>query len=176
MPAIRPYPAELEKRVRIGKQSFVFRAIRPEDEPLMEKLFRSFSEETVRLRFFHPIKEMTHEMLTRYCFNDYDREMAIVVEKPGKGRKLLGVGRFMKDVGNESAEFAVVVTDAFQRKGLGRELLEYVVEIAGARGIKRLWALVSCENQAMVELAKSRGFEARFDAEERAYRLEKKIN
>ena len=119
---------------------------------------------------------MTHEMLVRYCFNDYDREMAIVAEQGrGKRKRLLGVGRFMLDAGNESAEFAIVVTGAFRRKGLGRELLEYVEEIAGARGLKRIWGIVSSENKAMIELAKNKGFEARLDPEKHAYRLEKKL-
>ena len=175
VPAIRPYPAELEKKVRIGKESFVFRAIRPEDEPLMEKLFKSFSKETGRKRFFHPIKKMTHEMLVRYCFNDYDREITIVVEKPGKNRRLLGVGRFIKDAGGESAEFAIAVTDVFQKKGFGRALFEYAEGVARARGLKRIWGLVSGENMAMIAMAKSMGFEAKPEKEERACRLEKKL-
>jgi len=87
----------------------------------------------------------------------------------------LGMGRFIKDAGGDSAEFAIAVTDVFRREGFGRALLEYAEGVARARGIKRIWGLVSSENMAMIALAKSMGFEAKFEKEERAYRLEKKL-
>ncbi|MFH1722364.1 MAG: GNAT family N-acetyltransferase [Candidatus Altiarchaeota archaeon] len=153
---ITPYPRNLiEGWVMKTGEKVNLRPIKAEDEPKMKALFKSFSEKTIRYRFFHPIKEFTHEMLIRYCHIDYDREIAIVAEKGGK---LLGVGRLMIESTGESAEWAVVVTDAWQNKGLGTKLVSKVVGLARKKGLKSVYATVIKENKAMTHVAKKLGF------------------
>ncbi|MBN1940933.1 MAG: bifunctional acetate--CoA ligase family protein/GNAT family N-acetyltransferase, partial [Candidatus Diapherotrites archaeon] len=175
--AISPYPKELSKKFKVGKESFLFRAIRPEDEPKMKALFDTFSEKTVKNRFFHAIREMTHEMLIRYCFNDYDREIAIVVEMPRKkGKPLIGVGRMMKDIGKNSAEIALVVTDKFQHQGIGEKLLKYLEKIAKQKGIVKLWGVTSTESTGMLRITKDLGYSTARVPGENEIRIEKKIS
>ena len=108
----------------------MLRPIRPEDEPLLVKFHGTLSERSVSLRYFHAMKytaRVAHERLTRICFIDYDREMALVADRknPESGEhEIIGVGRLSKIRGTEDAEFAIVVSDPFQRLGLGTELLE----------------------------------------------------
>ena len=128
-PAIRPYPTQYVTTwtARDGSQ-LVLRPIRPEDEPLLVAFHDTLSERTVSLRYFHAMKLSTrvaHERLTRICFIDYDREMALVAERkdPETGRhEILGVGRLSKLRGTDEAEFALLVSDRFQRQGVGTAL------------------------------------------------------
>ena len=131
-PAIRPYPVQYVTPWRLkNKMPVVIRPIRPEDEPLLVKFHETLSEESVYHRYFTALKlsqRIAHERLTRICFNDYDREIALVAElKPAKkndGRKILGVGRLSKLHGVNEAEFAVLVSDDRHGLGLGTELLK----------------------------------------------------
>ena len=118
---ICPYPREYERTVQMkGGRSVLLRPIRPEDEPMQEEMFRTFSTETKRFRFFGPIKEATHEMLVRYTQIDYDREIAIIAELTEEGRKkMAGVVRLIADPYNETAEYAIVIGDPWQGQGLG---------------------------------------------------------
>ena len=113
------------------------------------------SERTIHFRFFHAIREITHEMLIRYCHNDYDREIAIVAESD---IGLMGVARLMFDPGEESAEFAVLVTDKWQNRGLGSKLVEKIINIARTKGLNKVYATVIKENYAMKHVAEKLGF------------------
>ncbi len=111
------------------------RPIKPEDEPLWMELLNSFSEETIRFRFFHPIREITHEMATRYCYIDYDREIGVVIEiDEGQRKRLIGVGRLILYMDKQVGEFAVAVTDAWQRKGAGSQMIDFCIEQSGCGG------------------------------------------
>ena len=113
------------------------RPIRPEDEPAMVQFHETLSERSVYLRYFHLMnleQRITHERLTRICFIDYDREMALVAERrnPETGEtEILGVGRLTKIHGTNEAEVAVLVSDKWQGRGLGKELLARLL-IVGA--------------------------------------------
>jgi len=153
---ITPYPRELsEEWTNASGGRYLLRPIKAEDEHRLRDLFQSLSPKTIRYRFFHPLTEVTHEMLIRYCHNDYDREIAIVAEKDGK---ILGVSRLMFDPGEDTAEFAVVVTDKSQNKGLGTKLVSRIVEIAREKGLTKVYATVIKENFAMTHVAKKLGF------------------
>ena len=112
------------------------RPIRPEDEPLMVKFHETLSERSVYLRYFQPMKlsqRTAHERLTRICFIDYDREMALVradAIRHGE-REILGVGRLTKIHGTNDGEVAVLISDKYQGRGLGKELLARLL-IVGA--------------------------------------------
>lgn len=109
--AIRPYPEEFTKRTKLKDgTSILLRAIRPEDEPMWHELLRSCSPESLHLRFRYMFKATTHEMATRFCFIDADREIAIVAEiEVEDERKLIGVGRLVADADHREAEFAILI-------------------------------------------------------------------
>ncbi len=155
--SITPYPRDLIEtwRDKAGND-VLLRPMKPEDEHKLRDLFHSFSEKTIHYRFFHPIKEVTHDLLIRFCHNDYEREIGIVAEFEGA---FLGVGRLILDPGDYSAEFAVVVTDAWQNKGLGSKLVKKVVDIAEKKHLEKVYAVVIKENQPMIHVAKKLGFE-----------------
>ncbi|MBU0762185.1 MAG: GNAT family N-acetyltransferase [Candidatus Altiarchaeota archaeon] len=153
---IMPYPSELieEHSVRTGEKVTI-KPIKPEDEPRVKQLFETFSERTMHFRFFHALKDITHEMLVRYCHTDYDREIALIAEKDGN---LLGMSRLMFDPGQSSAEFSVVVTDSWQKKGLGIRLVEKIIEVARGKKLERVYATVIKDNAPMKHLALKLGF------------------
>ncbi len=122
--AIRPYPNQYATPWKLkNKAPVIIRPIKPEDEPLMVKFHETLSEESVYNRYFSALKlsqRVAHERLTRICFNDYDREIALVAElkvPKGEEKKILGVGRLSKQHGRNEAEFAVLVSDEWQRPG-----------------------------------------------------------
>jgi len=159
---ISKYPSHYIKKVTLKDGSEVtLRPIKPEDEPLWQEMFESFSEETVRYRFFRVIKETPHKMRTRYCNIDYDREIGIVAEsaKDGK-RRFLGVTRIIADPGsNDKAEFALVVSDKWQRLGLGAEFIDYTLEIARKKGFDQIYGPVLKDNIPMIKLCREKNFE-----------------
>ena len=134
-------------------------------------MFSTFSAETKRFRFFGPVKEATHEMLIRYTQIDYDREIAIIAELVEEGRKkMAGVVRLIADPYNETAEYAIVIGDPWQRQGLGTIMTRYILEIARNRGIKKVYAYLLDDNAAMLQLFKNFDFTSR--REEDFWRVE----
>ena len=167
-PAIRPYPLQYVSAwtMKDGNQVTI-RPIRPEDEPLMVKFHETLSDRSVYLRYFCSLslsRRVEHERLLRICFGDYDREMALVVEHtdPITGeRRIIAVGRMNKlHIGNE-AEVAVLVSDQYQKLGLGNELLRRVVEIARDEKLSRVSAEMLTDNVAMQVITKHLGFRVR---------------
>lgn len=163
--AIRPYPVEYAAPFTMRNNTEVMiRPIRPEDEPLAVKFHESLSEQTVYLRYFYPMKlsqRVSHERLSRLCFIDYDREMALVVihQNPETGEdEMLGVGRLTRTTEPDEAEFALVVTDRAQRQGLGRELLHRLIDIGKKEGLKRIFGHVLPSNDYMLHIAEELGF------------------
>jgi acetyltransferase len=163
-PAIRPYPLQYVTpfKTTAGKDVTI-RPIRPEDEPLIVKFHRTLSDRSVRLRYFATMKldhRTTHVRLARVCFNDYDREMALVVEHAaGQGEpEIVGVGRLSKIPGLDEAEFALLVSDAWQRQGLGQKLLRMMLQIARDEKVARVTADILPENTEMQRLCEQVGF------------------
>ncbi len=159
--AIRPYPEEYTKPAKLkGGAKILLRPIKPEDEPLWHELLASCSKESLWFRFRYLFKETTHEMATRFCFIDYDREIAIVAElEEGEQRKLIGVGRLVADADHTDAEFAVLVADAYQGQGLGSLLTDYCLEISKGWGIGTIIAEIAPDNRRMLAIFQHRGFE-----------------
>jgi acetyltransferase len=165
LPAIRGYPSQYITRWTLRDGTPVtIRPIRPEDEPLMARFHGTLSEETVRFRYFHTIKlsaRITHERLTRVCFGDYDRQIALVAERADpatKQREIIGVGRLTK-ITNTEAEFALLVSDACQGKGLGTKLLQHLVEVARHERLERVSADMLLNNMHMQRLCGRLGFQ-----------------
>jgi acetyltransferase len=158
--AIRPYPEEFvtQRQIKDGTP-VILRPIKPEDEPLWHGLVASCSTETIRFRFHYLFKQTTHEMASRFCFIDYDREIAMVAEVEENGeRKLIGVGRLVADMNHEAAEYAVIVADRWQRHGLGGVLTDYCLEVAQRWGLKRIVAETTKDNARARALFRNRGF------------------
>jgi acetyltransferase len=153
--AIRPYPVELECAVEHGGKHLRIRPIRPQDEALIDGFFRRLSKEDVRMRFFGPLRELSHEMAARLTQIDYDREMAFLLLD---GEALLGVGRLAADPGFEQAEFSLVVASDCQGRGYGTLLLMHVLHYAKSRGIKQVIGHVLRENARMHDLVERLGF------------------
>ncbi len=171
-PAIRPYPAQYCSPWKLKNGASVnVRPIRPEDEPLLVKFHETLSEESVYYRYFSQLKldqRIAHERLTRMCFNDYDREIALVAEHkdPKSGqREILGVGRLSKARGLNEAEFALIISDRFQRQGLGTELLKRLVQIGRDEKLQRISANILAENHGMQTVSKRVGFKLTRDAD-----------
>jgi acetyltransferase len=163
--AISPYPTRYVAAWTLKDgTSVTIRPIRPEDEPLAVQFHKSLSEQSVYFRYFHLMKlsqRIAHERLARLCFIDYDREMALVVDykNPATGeREIMAVGRLSKSHSASEAEFALLVSDPFQRLGLGTELLRRLVEIGRDEGIKRITADILPENVAMQRVCEKLGF------------------
>jgi len=158
---ISPYPKEYIKTFKTEKgKKIKLRPIKPEDEPLEAEMFRNFSKETERFRFFRTIKEITHELLIRYTQIDYDREIAIIAEtEEGGKKKMTGVVRLIEDPYRNNAEFAIVVADPWQKQGIGNKLTDYILEIAKDRGIKKIYAEFLKDNYIMKKMLEERGFE-----------------
>jgi acetyltransferase len=153
--AIRPYPVELETEIVHRGERLFIRPIRPDDEPLIQAFTKRMNPEDVRMRFFGPLRELSHEMAARLTQIDYDREMAFLLLD---GKELLGVGRLAADPDFEQAEFALIVASDRQGHGYGRLLLEHVLHYAKARGVTRVVGHVLRENDKMLDLAKRLGF------------------
>jgi acetyltransferase len=158
---ISPYPKKYIKQTNLKDgREVTLRPIKPEDEYLWLDMFKNFSQETVRYRFFRMIKDTPHEMRTRYCNIDYDREIGIVAETKKDGeRKIIGVTRIIVEPSkNDEAEFALVVTDKYQRLGLGSTFLDYTFEIAKDKNVKKVKGIVLKDNIPMIKLCREKGF------------------
>jgi acyl-CoA hydrolase/GNAT superfamily N-acetyltransferase len=151
-PARRPYPAQWESTFTLKDNTEVFvRPIKPDDEPLVQDMFYSFSEQTVYLRYHSLLKSMPHNKLQVFCNVDYEVEVALIglVGPPGN-EDVIGIGAYAADPAKTLAEVAFSVRDDFQRKGLGTYLFDQLVKIGQAQGIRRYEAHVLAENVGMM--------------------------
>lgn len=158
--SILPYPTKYVTpwTLRDGTE-VLLRPIRPEDEKLEEELITGLSEESSRFRFFRVIRELSHEDLVRFCNIDYDREIAIIAEvREGDRRREIGVGRLIMEPSRKRGEFAVVVADEYQGKGLGTKLVDMLISIAQEKGLESIYGIISPENRKMVRLCEKLGF------------------
>lgn len=177
--AIRPYPSQYagEWVMKNGTRAMI-RPIRPEDEPLMVRFHEGVSQRSVYLRYFHMMnldQRVSHERLTRICFNDYNREIALVVEVRPEGAEpeILGVGRLVKGrAPGADAEFAILIRDAYQRQGMGIELLRRLVEVGRKEKAGRIVADILDENTGMQEISRRLGFQLRHQLGEGVVRAE----
>jgi len=140
------------------------RPIRPEDEPAMVRFHETLSERSVYLRYFHLMnleQRTTHERLTRICFIDYDREMALIAVRrnPDTGEpEILGVGRLMKIHGTNEAEIAALISDQWQGRGLGKELISRLLVVGADEKMSRLKADILPDNRDVQRVCEKLGF------------------
>jgi acetyltransferase len=180
--AIRPYPTRYVAAwtLKDGTQVTI-RPIRPEDEPAMVKFHETLSERSVYLRYFHLMnleQRTTHERLTRICFLDYDREMALVAVRrnPETGEaEILGVGRMTKVHGTREAEAAVLVSDKWQGRGLGKELLSRLLAVGADEKLEKITADILPDNRDVMRICEKLGFTLKHSLEDEVVRAEFKL-
>ena len=162
--AIRAYPTRYSDPFTCQNGEGVYiRPIRPEDEPMMASFNRTLSPYSIYLRYFHPVSPaqlMSHEQLAMLCFVDYDREMALVAEhRDERGRtQIVGMGQLTKLQGTNDGEFAILISDQYQRTGLGTELLSRLVQIGRDEKLDRIVAEILPENEGMRRICQKLGF------------------
>jgi len=171
--AIRRYPLHFVApwTMRDGAAATI-RPIRPEDEPMMVKFHESLSEQSVYFRYFRLMKlsqRVSHERLTRICFIDYDREMALVVQREDE---IVGVGRVTRIRGTSSAEFAIVVSDKCQGRGVGSELLRRMIDVSRREKITLLVGEILPENRHMHRICEKAGFKLKHSVMDPVVRAE----
>ena len=157
---ISPYPKKYEMlwALKNGKE-VLLRPIKPEDEPMWLEMFQSFSDESIRYRFFQILKDTPHEVRVRYCNIDYDREIALVAEITENGqRKILGVTRLSINPDEKSGEIAFIVSDCWQGLGLGTKMVDYTLDIAMEKGVENVYAIMLSDNYRALSLIKKMGF------------------
>jgi acetyltransferase len=160
--AIRPYPKELEEIIPLGDgRSLLLRPIRPEDEPALQAAFAKLTPEEVRLRFFVPMKTLSHVAAVRFTQLDYDREMGLILTQPGiPGRtEIYGVVNIIADPDNRLAEYSIIVRHDMVGMGLGILLMRRIIDYARQRGIDEIYGDVLRENHSMLKLCAILGFE-----------------
>jgi len=162
---ISMYPSKYHWDLPVDGDSVTIRAIRPEDEPLWSDMIESLSPATAEYRFFGPVREITKSMLVRYCHIDYDREIALAAIREPKGRKkqqMLGVARLTIETANaQEGEFAIVIRDAYQRKGIGSKLMDALIQAARDRHVREIRGHVLAANPGMRRFAEDLGFDVR---------------
>jgi acetyltransferase len=180
--AVRAYPARYVAPWTMKDGGHVnLRPIRPEDEPMMVRFHETLSERSVYLRYFHLMnleQRTTHERLTRICFIDYDREMALVAVKrnpeTGEG-EILGVGRLMKIHGTREAEIAVLISDNWQGRGLGKELLSRLLVVAADDKLAHVVADILPDNRGVMRICEKLGFSLKHSLDDDVVRAEFKL-
>jgi acetyltransferase len=170
--AIRPYPAQYVKPFITKKGDYLLiRPIRPEDEPKVVEYHKGISEKSVYLRYFRALQydqRVAHERLVRICHADYDREVVLVAERDDEESgesKIVGIGRLTRAGSSTTAEYAILISDAYQGHGLGTELLRRLLAYGREEGIKRVEAYILAENRGMLHISEKLGFSFKREGE-----------
>jgi len=164
--AVRAYPSQWERHLQVRDHWRVFvRPIRPEDEPLIHDLLRHVTPHDLRLRFFAPMKEFSHEFIARLTQLDYARAMAFVAFDEAT-RELVGVVRIHSDSIYESGEYAILLRSDLKGRGLGWTLMQLIIEYARSEGLKVISGDVLQENIVMLDMCRNLGFQVKVDLAE----------
>jgi acetyltransferase len=164
--AIRPYPTEWVRQMRLGDgKAIVVRPVKPEDEPLYGPFFAAVTAADLRLRFFAPIKDFSHAFVARLTQIDYARAMAFVAIDEATGA-LLGVVRLHADANYVSGEYAILVRSDLKGQGLGWQLMQLMIDYARSEGIHTVKGQVLRENTTMLDMCREFGFHVETDPQE----------
>ncbi|MGO8912136.1 MAG: GNAT family N-acetyltransferase [Bradyrhizobium sp.] len=161
--AVRPYPSQWQRHLEVKDGWRVaVRPIRPEDEPQLHEFLKHVTSQDLRLRFFAPMKEFSHEFIARLTQLDYARAMAFVAFD-GVTNELVGVVRIHSDSIYENGEYAILLRSDLKGRGLGWALMQLIIEYARSEGLKVISGDVLQENTIMLEMCRSLGFEIKTD-------------
>ena len=167
--AIHPYPSALEFPLELPDgQRATIRAIRPEDAELERDFVHRLSEQSRFLRFMFGLQDLSPAMLSKFTQIDYDRELALIVvlPLPDGTEQQIGVARYIALQDEETCEFAIVVSDEWQGKGVARHLFQRLIDIARDRRMKVMTGITLRENTRMIDLSRALGFATRADTDE----------
>lgn len=169
---IHPYPAHLVTSWQLPNGvDVIIRPIRPEDADLTQAFVHSLSEETKYFRYMDAVRELSQAMLVRFTQIDYDREMALLAVTIENGKEVeLGVARYAINSDGESCEFAVVVSDHWQKQGIAHKLMDVLMDVARSKGLKKMDSEVLKSNGRMLKLAESLGFKVEVPREDDSLR------
>ncbi len=158
--AIHPYPSDLVSEWQSADgTNLVIRPIRPEDAAIEARFVSGLSAQAKYFRFMRGLNELSREMLVRFTQLDYRRELALIAVQEQEGQETeLGVARYAMNPDGKSCEFALVVADAWQRRGLGSHLMTALMEAARERGFTEMTGEILADNHNMLELVKGLGF------------------
>jgi len=149
-----------------GDWNIFVRPIRPEDESLVSAFFQKVSPEDLRLRFFAPVKELSHTFIARLTQLDYARAIAFVAIDEASEEMVGGV-RLHSDANYEAGEFAILLRSDLKGRGLGWKLMEIIIDYARSEGLKRIEGQILRENAVMVQMCREFGFHVEDDPEDR---------
>ncbi len=171
--AIHPYPSNLTTTwVQPDGTEIVIRPIKPEDAELEAEFVRNLSAETKYFRFMSTVRELAPAMIVRLTQIDYDREMAFLALINENGQDVeIGVARYAVNPDGESCEFAIVVADAWQRRGLARKMMGILIETARSRGLKYMNGVFLASNERMLKFVQGLGFRLSNDPEDNSVKL-----
>ena len=140
----------------------VIRPIRPEDAEIEQAFVRGLSNEAKYFRFMSTVHELSQEMLVRFTQIDYHNEMALIAVKPdGEREEEIAVARYVTNLDRKSCEFALVVSDRWQRVGIAYQLMQKLIQAARDRGLETMVGEVLANNVRMLDLMKSLNFDIR---------------
>jgi len=168
--AIHPYPSHLVKKVQLNDGvDIVIRPIRPEDAESEAKFVRELSKETKYFRFMSSLQELSQEMLVRFTQIDYHNEMALIAtHSNGAGEEQIGVARYTTNLDKKSCEFALVISDEWQSRGIAHHLMQNLMEIAWDRDLEKMEGQVLSSNSRMLDLVRSLNFQVSNDPSDSA--------
>ncbi len=166
--AIHPYPAHLAKTIQLNDGTdIVIRPIRPEDAEIEAQFIRALSPEAKYFRFMNSLQELSQEMLVRFTQIDYHNEMALIaVKQNGKNEEQIGVARYTTNLDKTSCEFALVVSDKWQSRGIAHHLMQNLMEVARDRDLERMEGQILSNNTKMLELVSSLNFQIENDPDD----------
>jgi acetyltransferase len=158
--AIHPYPSQLTSHwTEPDGTRITIRPIKPEDAQLEIEFVRKLSPETKYYRFMNTMRELPPAMVARLTQIDYDREMAFVATlREGDEEVEIGVCRYAVNPDGESCEFAIVVADDWQKRGLARKLMKVLIETARAKGLTYMNGVFLANNERMIRFVQGLGF------------------
>ncbi len=159
--AIHPYPEHLVEVEQLNDGTdIIIRPIRPEDAEIEQQFIRDLSDEAKYFRFMSTLHELSQEMLVRFTQIDYHNEMALIaVRQRGDVEQEIGVARYITNIDRKSCEFALVVSDKWQHRGIGHILMQKLMEIARVRGFEKMQGEIISNNHKMIELIQSLNFQ-----------------
>ncbi|MNC85178.1 Acetyltransferase Pat [compost metagenome] len=165
---MQPYPAHLVQRLRLKDGTWVaIRPIRPEDAGIEQEFVRKLSDESRYNRFMDTVRELSPQMLSHFTRVDYDRHMAlIVVTGQNEAETQIAVARYVADDDRRRCEFAIVVADDWQQKGLGIRLMQALMAAARAAGMRVMYGDVLASNHKMLRLMDKMGFSVKFNEQD----------
>lgn len=170
---IRPYPKEYTSSwILKNGTSVTIRPIRPEDELQVVRFHETLSKDSIISRYFHFMKldyRTSHNRMVRVCYNDYDREIGLVVEQENslsQSKDIIAIGRLIR-VNTDEAEFAIIVSDPYQKQGLGTHLLELLLEVGKKEKYKSIKGYLLPENMKMRSVCERLGFKLSHKLSER---------